>query len=562
MQTSFSEALPLFAWRTPAAASPAAKPRVDLRPYQVEALGAIRSCLESKRSTLLVMATGLGKTTVFGSAAVEWPGRVLILAHREELISQAAARLRAMGAGRVATEQASSYAGRDARCVVGSVQTLKGERLTSWPRDHFGLVIVDEAHHAVADSYRKILDHFTAAKVLGVTATPDRADDLAMGLVFESVAFKYDIADGIAGGWLCPIRVQTVQVEAIDLSGVKTVAGDLNQGQLAKVMEAEEALHGVARPVLELAGDRRTIVFATSVANAERMAEILCRYRPQSARFVSGETPTLERRRILTDHQAGRFQYLVNVGVLTEGYDDPGVACIAMARPTKSRALYTQCAGRGLRPAPGKVDCLLLDFVGNAGRHQLISAVDVLGGKYPEDVVKRAKKIAEKAPGGMLAEEALAKAAAEIEAKRQREAAKRLGLKAQVSYKTNVVDPFAVLHMDRPKDDGLPFRPADVRQLKQLADFKVPCDSKGLSYAEAAKLLQTVWVRKHKGLATFGQMKALATAGIDASRMRVGTASRVMDALVRNKQATGKWGLTPDQLKVAIGGGRIVGEDG
>src|SRR5262249_46304475 len=151
---------------------------------------------------------------------------------------------------------------------------------------------------------------YGAAKVLGVTATPDRADEAAMGQVFDSVAFVYEIQQAIKDGWLCPIRVKQVLVGAIDLSGVSTVAGDLNAGELDAVMRAEEVLHGIVKPTVELAGDRRTIVFCTSVGAAHRAAEIFNRYKPDSARAVDGTTPTDERRRILRDHDAGRYQYL------------------------------------------------------------------------------------------------------------------------------------------------------------------------------------------------------------------------------------------------------------
>ncbi|HET6279432.1 MAG TPA: DEAD/DEAH box helicase, partial [Polyangia bacterium] len=338
-----------------------------LRPYQVEAVQAIQDALKLTRSTLLVMATGLGKTQVFGAVTAAWPkpGRVLVLAHRDELLDQARRRLQQMTGEYVDLEQAE-FRASGARIVVGSVQTLsRPKRLERFPQDAFELVIVDEAHHAIAATYRRVLKWFEHAKVLGVTATPDRQDEQGMHNVFESVAYKREIEDGIKDGFLCPIRVTQIQVDKIELSAVRTTAGDLNQGDLDAVMSTEEVLHGVVDPTMKEAGDRRTIVFTTSVANAHRMAEIFNRYRIGCAQAVDGETATDKRRAILAGHKRGDFQFLVNVGVLTEGYDDPGVACVAMARPTKSRALYAQCAGRGLRIAPGKADCLLLDFVGN-----------------------------------------------------------------------------------------------------------------------------------------------------------------------------------------------------
>jgi superfamily II DNA or RNA helicase len=325
-----------------------------LRPYQEAAIAAIADRFQEHRSTLLVMPTGTGKTRTFSAVAHAERGPVLVLAHREELIDQGRRALSRHTGDLVTVEKAEQYAS-GSRIVMASVQTLKGERLANFARRFSPrLVIVDEAHHAVSPSYRVILDAFPDAKVLGVTATPDRADELAMGQVFDSVAFVYEIQEAIAEGYLCPIRIQRVLVDAIDLRGVKTVAGDLNQGQLDAVMSLEEVLHGVVKPTIELAGQRRTIVFTTSVDNAHRLAEIFNRYAPDSARAVDGTTAPEERARILRDHKGGAFQFLCNVGVLTEGYDDPAVSCVAMARPTKSRALYAQCAGRGLRPFPGK----------------------------------------------------------------------------------------------------------------------------------------------------------------------------------------------------------------
>lgn len=525
-----------------------------LRPYQTDAITRIGVELESFRSTLLVMATGTGKTTVFGEVARNWPGRVLVLAHRDELIEQARSRLAVMTQEYVGVEQAQWHAQAE-RIVIGSVQTLSREsRLARFQRDRFSLVIVDEAHHAVAKSYRTVLDYFDAAKWLGVTATPDRTDESAMGQVFESVAYVYDIQDGIRDKFLVPVSCQMVRVDGVDLSAVKTTAGDLNQGQLDAVMASEEALHGIARPTLELAGDRRTILFTTSVDNAHRLAEVLNRYRPGSARAVDGGTAQDTRRATLRGHKAGEFQFLCNVGVLTEGYDDPGVACVAMGRPTKSRALYTQCIGRGLRPAPGKSDCLVLDFAGNSGRHKLVSALDILAGKWPDDVVERAKK---DATGGR-SEEALARAAATIEAEKAAAIAKRARIKATVNYKAQSVDPFAVLGMKDehdPRDKGSrePLTPGQVQTLEK---FKVDVPS-GCTRSQASRLIGTAILRRRKGLATYKQLKTLSRYAIDASRMYMSTASRVLDAIADNN-----WQAISTETVTRIVNSREVGEDG
>lgn len=511
------------------------RPAIELRPYQLEAKASAFAKLAAERSTLIVCPTGTGKTRIGSAIVAEWPGPVLWAAHREELIDQGRRDLARYTGEQPAKEKADEYAYLGARLVVGSVQTLKAARLANFAQRHKpSLIVVDEAHHAVSPSYRAILDAFPDAKVLGLTATPDRADELAMGQVFDSVAFVYEIQDAIREGYLCRIKVQRVLVDAINLSAVRTVAGDLNQGDLDAVMAVEEVIHGVVRPTLELAGNRRTIMFTTAVETAHRMAEVFNRYRANSARAVDGGTPIDERRDILRGHKAGEYQFLCNVGVLTEGYDDPGVSCIGIARPTKSRALYAQCAGRGLRIYPGKSDCLLLDFVGNSGRHALVSGLDILDGKYDEEVVAKAKEIANSEADGIDAQEALERAAREIDEARKREAARRARVTASVSHRVVEVDPFAVFQIDRGGDDndkrfGMA---ASEKQLNALGRFKIPVPEGGMSRAAASQLLAKAIERSRSGLATFGQLKCLQRAGIvHADHITFEGASRLIGAL-------------------------------
>lgn len=541
-----------------------------LRPYQRDAVTAIMAQLGDVRSTLLVMATGLGKTQTFGAVAKHWPGKVLVLAHRDELIQQAAKRLERMTGEYCDIEQAS-FRAAGARLVCGSVQTLaRQKRLQRFAPDRFDLIVIDEAHHAIAKSYTTVLDHFAGARVLGVTATPDRGDERALGKVFDSVAYRRDIHDGIDDGYLAPVRTQHVVVDAIDLSGVRTVAGDLNQGDLDAVMRVEEALHGVVKPTVDLAGDRQTIVFSTSVDNAHRLAEIFNRYRPNCARAVDGDTHVDERRALLRAHKAGEFQFLCNVGVLTEGYDDPSVSCIAMARPTKSRALYVQCVGRGLRTLDGigaletaderraaiassrKADCLVLDFVGNSGKHELVSAVDVLGGKYSEDTRKRAAKLV--AQTGMLVEDALAEAQRLVEEQRQRETARRAAIKASVQYRINTGDPWTILHA---RDPGLGGAIATEGQLRFLGEAGVTVP-KGCTKEQAGKLIANIKVRQARGLASFKQLRTLARYGVTDINIGKGKAHQLIDAIAANS-----WKAIPrEQVAAILGRQRTAGEEG
>lgn len=520
---------------TPPAPAPVRPTVITLRPYQVEAVERIRAELETNRSTLLVMATGTGKTATFTEVIREWPGRCLVLAHRDELVQQAVSRIRASTGKIVGIEKAEDYAGAAAEVVVASVQTLyQPRRLERFGPNGFGLVVADEAHHYVAPSFKKVLDYFTGAKVLGVTATPDRADRLAMGAVFDSVAFVYEIEDGINDGFLCPIKATSVLVEDMQLADVRTVAGDLNQGDLDAVMSTERVLHGVAKPTIELAGGRRTLVFTTSVANAHRLAEVFNRYKADSARAVDGGMDLDLRRRTLADHQAGKFQFLCNVAVLTEGYDDPLVACVAMGRPTKSRALYTQMVGRGTRVAPGKADLLVLDFCGNAGKHALVSATDILAGRFPDEVVERARRKVANEPGTNV-REALLDAEAEIKAERER-AARRAAARARVAYRTTTVDPFKVLMVEDPANRwGGQFgsAPASEKQLNFLTKAKVALPE-GITKSQANSLISEVIRRRNAGLCSFGQAKILQRYGYPSKALTFVQASRLIDALARN----------------------------
>jgi superfamily II DNA or RNA helicase len=254
-----------------------------LRPYQLDAVQAATEALEKSRSVLLVLATGLGKTVIFCAIAKQFVprGPVLVLAHREELIAQAARQFKRWTGMEAGIEKAeATCAGHKDRppVVIASVQSLsRPARLEAYQREAFSLVIVDECHHATSASYRLILDHFAPAKVLGVTATPDRHDRQALGQVFEAAPFAFDLEDGIRGGWLAPVRQMRVVVESLDFSRVRTNAGDLNEADLEQILLEERHLHAVATPTLEHAGQRKTLIFATSVQHAHQLAAVLNR---------------------------------------------------------------------------------------------------------------------------------------------------------------------------------------------------------------------------------------------------------------------------------------------
>lgn len=488
-----------------------------LRPYQAEAIAAVWRELARVRSTLLVAATGTGKTVTFAELArnqVSRSGRVLIVVHRDELIRQARRKCEAIGLW-PDVEKGKERASTLAKVVLASVQSLRGARLTRWARDHFALVIIDEAHHAAATGYRAIVDYFDGAKVVGVTATAARADGKPLGEVFQSVAFTYDIRQAIRDGYLVPIVARRVVVESVDLRTVGMRAGDFAQDELADVLADERALRGVVVPLLEQARDRLTIAFCVNVAHAQALAGVLNQYRPGCARAVSGQTDDEEREHLLAAHAAGEFQFLVNCDLLVEGYDAPPVACVAMVRPTKSWARYVQCAGRGLRPSPetGKRDCLILDFTGQAGKNALVGPADCLSGagQIPDDVRAEIERL-------------LATAQLEIAAvvdQAEGEVAKRrasLRIDAVVRYHAEHIDPFVGAEpgdaAGRYASPTWKHEAASQAQLDALAAEGVVLSKlPALTRAEAWDLLSRIKSRRRKGLCSYKMARRLASLG-------------------------------------------------
>lgn len=451
---------------------------MNRRDYQWEADRACKAALVEHDSALLIMATGCGKTVTFAHLAHEWPWpplegappRVMVLAHRGELIHQAAEKLEAITGERPGIEMAGDAVDERSmlkpRIVVATVQTLTAGRLAKFRPDEFGLVIPDEAHHAVAPSYLRVLEHFAKAKVLGPTATPKRADEKAMGRVFATVAYEYGIERAIGDGYLVPVSQRPVEVEGLDFSKIKDVAGDFHEGELEAVLTQEGPLHKMAAPIVAEAKGRPALVFCCTVKHACLIAAVINRYAPGACEWLSGETSREERTQTVERYKRGELQMLANCGLFLEGFDAPATALVAMARPTKSLTLYTQVIGRGTRTLPGTIDGLdtpqarkaaiaasakpnmiVLDFVGNAGRHEIVTAVDVLGGKYGSAVRAYAKKTVseEKRPVGV--DESLDRAEAELELLAE-EAERRRKIKAEVSYRTREVSIFGARRGD------------------------------------------------------------------------------------------------------------------
>ena len=597
---------------------------MKLRNYQINAVNAIFEAWQKFRSVLVVLPTGCGKTVVFASVIkrlLSDPScsrsattecltlrRTIVLAHREELITQARDKITAIVPEadvqiEMADFKVADYFGKKADVVVSTVQTQcagpdDSRRMAKFDPSEFAAVVVDEAHHATARSYRECIDHYCQnenCRVLGVTATPDRADETALGNVFDTVAFEYTVTDAIEDGWLVPIRQKLVKVESLDFSGVSTSAGDLNSAELAEVMEDEKNLHGIVAPVLEICKGKRTILFASSVKHAKRISDIINRGlgedRPWTsmdydeprkgdgmrADWICGATSKEDRRTKLKAFKEGKIDILCNVGVLTEGFDDAGVEVVVMARPTKSRALYAQMAGRATRPAAdiaaklgevedsavspdspdslidksqaaatlrrkmisesSKPSCLIVDFVGNSGRHKLVTTLDILGGKdIDEEAIRtRARKIIEASPDGANTAEAIAKARKEIEERNIREAKRREFIKASAKFVEIEVDPFNIY--DLPPVERLPNDRTRRLSLKQemLLRTRLRVDPQELGYARSNQLLQEFFRRAKSGLASLPQAKLLKRFGIDVP-LKSDEAKRIIDRCLAGKR--------------------------
>lgn len=354
-----------------------------LRPYQEQAIQAVENAWGDQNRQLLVLPTGTGKTVVFSHIAQDRTdnGRVLILAHRDELIEQARDKYFKCTGDYTAKEKASETCiGSGLPVVVGSVQTMMSERrLNRFGHDHFKTMIIDEAHHALSDSYRRIIDYFPEVKLLGVTATPDRGDKKNLGQVFDNIAYEYSMRDAVKDGYLCDIHAQTVPLE-IDMSKAKVRVGDFEVNSIAETLEPY--LPEIARSIAEYAADRKTVVFLPLISIAQEFTQILNDY-GLTAREVNGNSP--DRKEIIEwFDKAPAGSVLCNAMLLTEGWDCPSVDCVVVLRPTKIRSLYVQMVGRGTRPAPGKRDLLILDFLWMCQKHDLCRPSH-LSAEDPED---------------------------------------------------------------------------------------------------------------------------------------------------------------------------------
>lgn len=484
---------------------------MQLRPYQQQARKAVWEQWDQGRdSTLLVLPTGTGKTIVFAAItedAVRRGGRVLILAHRGELLEQAAEKIfRATGLGCSVEKAERSCIGQWYRVTVGSVQTLMREkRLSQFPADYFSTIIIDEAHHAVSESYQAILRHFQGAKILGVTATPDRGDQKNLGGVFNSLAYEYTLPQAIKEGYLVPIRALTIPIK-IDFTHVGTSAGDYRPGDIASALDPY--LERIAAEMAKHCKSRKTVVFLPLIATSQKFRDILCRHGFRAAE-VNGDSEN--RTDILNDFSAGKYNVLCNSMLLTEGWDCPEVDCVVVLRSTKVRALYCQMVGRGTRLAQGKDHLLLLDFLWHTERHELCR---------PACLIAQTQEVAEEMTEKIAAagcpvdiEEAEKTASEDVVAKREQQ------LKEQLDkYRkrpSRLVDPmqYAMSIQDNALSSYVPAfgweqNPVTDSQKKDLEKRGIDPGAVGTA-GMAEKILRACAQRQLAGLATPKQIRTL-----------------------------------------------------
>lgn len=488
---------------------------MELRPYQKEANQKIKEEWASGvNRTLLVLPTGLGKTVTFSDLTkdlVSQGERVLIMAHRGELLEQAADKLYKVTGLRAAVEKADQTAKNSFYSVtIGSVQTLMREkRLEQFPKDYYDTIIVDEAHHVLASSYQKVFSYFDQAKVLGVTATADRTDKKNLGEFFETLAYEYTLPDAIKNKYLSPMKALTIPLK-IDLTGVSMSAGDFKASEVGSALDPY--LYQIADEMIKHCRDRKTVVFLPLVATSKKFRDIL-NEKGFKAAEVNGESK--DRAEVLKDFDDGKYNVLCNSMLLTEGWDSPEVDCVIMLRPTKSRPLYVQCIGRGLRLAQGKEDCLILDFLWHTERHELVHPAHLIAKDeaVAKKMTEKMAEIKEVEPVPFDLEEVAEIAEGEVVQERENSLAQQLA--AMKKRKRQLVDPLQ-FEMSIQAEDlvnyvpsfGWEMAPASEKQIAALEKYGIfPEEIENAGKAKV--LLDKLNKRRMAGLTTPKQIRFL-----------------------------------------------------
>ena len=530
---------------------------MELRPYQKEAETAVfEQWSGGVHRTLLVLPTGTGKTIGFAKIAeqcVRAGNRVLILAHRKELLDQAADKILKATGLRCAVERAEETS-LDSwyRITVGSVQTLmRDNRLNQFDPDYFDVIIIDEAHHSISDSYQKVLQHFPDADVLGVTATPDRGDMKNLGSYFDSLAYEYTMPEAIKDGYLCPVKALTIPLK-LDLSNVHVQAGDFKAGEIGSALDPY--LDSIADEMVHYCTGKKTVVFLPLVATSQKFRDILISKGIRAAE-VNGNSE--DREEVLQDFEAGKYDVLCNSMLLTEGWDCPSVDCIVVLRPTKVRGLYCQMVGRGTRIAPNKDHLLLLDFLWMTERHDLCHPASLIC--ESEAVAEKMTKNLEDSAGmPMDIEEAEQQASKDVITEREESLAKQLSEMRR--RKKRLVDPLQ-FEMSIQAEDlvnytpafGWQMSPASDKQLQALEKFGILPDSVE-NAGKASLILDRLTKRRQAGLTTPKQIRFLESRGF----LHVGTwqfddARKLIDRIAANGWRIPR-GVDPHTFEVATNG--------
>lgn len=526
---------------------------MELRPYQETARQKVQEeWEEGKKRTLLVLPTGTGKTIVFSKIIedrVKKGERVLVIAHRGELLEQASDKLYKSTGLKTATEKAEQTSlGSFYRVVVGSVQTLQREkRLNQFPPEYFDTIVIDEAHHAISDGYQRVLEHFESANVLGVTATPDRGDMRNLGSYFESLAYEYSLPEAIKSGYLSPIKALTIPLK-LDLSNVKQQAGDFSTKDLGTALDPY--LEQIAEEMKKQCFNRKTVVFLPLVKTSQKFRDILNQHGFKAAE-VNGESA--DRDQILKDYEEGKYNVLCNSMLLTEGWDCPSVDCVIVLRPTKVRALYSQMVGRGTRLAPGKKELLLLDFLWHTERHELCHPANLIA--TDEKVAQKMTENIEELGAPIDLEVAEQQAKEDVALEREESLAKQLA--EMKKRKRKLVDPLqfemsiqATDLTDYVPSFGWQMSPPTDKQVKALEKWGIfPDEIENAGKAEM--LINRLVKRRDAGLSTPKQIRFLENRGFQ----HVGTWQFEAATKLINRIAANGWriphGIKPAEYKPA-----------
>lgn len=526
---------------------------MELRPYQQEAREAIFEQWDGGvLKTLLVLPTGCGKTIVFAKVTedcVRRGDRVLILAHRGELLEQAADKIRqSTGLGCAVEKAEETCMGSWFRVVVGSVQTMMREkRLGQFPEDYFQTIIIDEAHHCISDSYQKVLNHFSSAKILGVTATPDRGDMRNLGSYFESLSYEYTLPKAIKEGYLSPIKALTIPLK-IDMTGVRVQAGDFKASDISTALDPY--LQGIAQEMEKYCKDKKTVVFLPLVKTSQKFRDLLNAHGFRAAE-VNGDSQ--DRSEVLEAFDRGEYNVLCNSMLLTEGWDCPSVDCVVVLRPTKVRSLYCQMVGRGTRLSPGKDHLLLLDFLWHTERHELCHPASLIC--QDEEVAKKMTEHIEQAGCPVDIEEAEKTAAEDVVAQREEALAKQL--EEMKRRKKKLVDPLQ-FEMSIQAEDlsgyvpafGWEMGPPSEKQKATLEKLGILPDQIE-NAGKAAKILDRLDKRKEEGLTTPKQIRFLEGRGFQhVGTWQFETARKLIDRIAANGWRIPQ-GINPQEYKGA-----------